>query len=180
MVGDLAAREHADELLREGHVLDVHAARLYLVGGEVAGDRFHRRQLHGVARLDEAHRLERLQRVAEVIAHGRLQHLVDQVLHRTDHRDHLRRLRVGHVDLHLEVDREDEAFAALAFDRAQLSIQVVRYRACLGPVQGEDERRHLLGRVDTRVERILARSQRLTPDATVARLNDRAELEVRP
>ena len=37
-----------------------------------------------------SHRLERLQRVAEVVAHRRLQHLVDEVAHRADHRDDLR------------------------------------------------------------------------------------------
>src|SRR3989441_1797684 len=114
-----------------------------------------------------------------MVAHGRLQHLVDQVLHRTDHRDDLRRLGVGHVDLDLQVDLEDEPFAALALDRAQLRVQVVGDRVRLGPVEGEYERRYLLGRVDPRVQRVLARAKSLAPDAAVARLHDRAELELR-
>src|SRR3989454_3052666 len=179
LVGDLAARQHADELLRESHVLDVDAARLHLVGGQVARDRVERRCLNLVARLDEAHRLERLQRIAEVVSDRCLKDLVDQVLHRTHHRDHLRRLGVGHVDLDLQVDLEDEPFAALALDRAQLRVQVVGDRVRLGPVEGEDERRHLLGRVDPRVQRVLARAKSLAPDAAVARLHDRAELDLR-
>src|SRR5579859_5676518 len=179
LVGDLAPREHVDQLLRERDVLDVDAAGLDLVRGQIARDGRERGRLHLIARLDEAHRLQALQGVAEVVAHGGLQHLVDEVLHRTDHRDDLRRLRVRHVDLNLEVDLEHEAFAALALDRAQLRVQVVRDGVRLRPVQGEDERRHLLGRVDARVQRVLPGAQRLAPDAAVARLHDRPELEVR-
>ena len=47
--------------------------------------------LHLLPRLDEADRFQALQRVAEVVADRRLQHLVDEVLHRADHRDDLRR-----------------------------------------------------------------------------------------
>ena len=37
-------------------------------------------------------------------------------------------LRVGHVDLHLQVDLEHEALTALADDRRQLRVEVVRLR----------------------------------------------------
>ncbi len=116
----------AHQLGGEHDVLDVDAPRLDLVLAEVAGDRLERRALHLLAGLDEPDRLERLQRVAEVVADRGLQHLVDEVAHRADHRDHLRRPRVGHVDLHLQVDLEDEALAALAHDRRQLRVEVVR------------------------------------------------------
>ena len=88
-------------------------------------------------------------------------------------------LGVGHVDLHLQVDLEDEALAALADDRRQLRVEVVRLRRGVGPVEREDERRHDLGRVHARVDRVLAGAQRLLPDAAVARAHDRAELELR-
>ena len=55
-------------------------------------------------------------------------------------------LRVGHVDLHLQVDLEHEALAALADDRRQLRVEVVRLRRRVGPVEREDERRHDLRR----------------------------------
>ena len=71
---------------------------------------------------------------------ARLQHLAHQVAHGADHRDHLRRLGVGHVDLHLQVDLEDEALAALADDRRQLRVEVVRLRGRVGPVERQDER----------------------------------------
>ena len=60
-----------------------------------------------------------------MVAHRRLQDLVDQVLHRAHHRDHLRRLRVRDVNLHLEVDLEDESLTALALDGAELRVEVV-------------------------------------------------------
>jgi hypothetical protein len=60
-----------------------------------------------------------------VVAHGRLQHLVDQVGDRADHADHTRSRRVGHVDLHDEFDREDEAFAALGDDLGQALVEFV-------------------------------------------------------
>ena len=55
--------------------------------------------------------------------------------------------RVGHVDLHLQVDAEHEALAALRLDRRQVRVEVVRGRHRLGPVERQDRRRHDLGRV---------------------------------
>ncbi len=147
LVGDLALGEHEHELLRERDVLDVDALGLDLVLAEVAGDGLERGGLHLAAGLDELDRLERLQRVAEVVAHRALQHLAHEVAHGADHRDHLRRLRVGHVDLHLQVDLEDESLAALADDRRQLRVEVVGLRRRVGPVEREDERGHDLRRV---------------------------------
>ena len=145
---------------------------------EVARDRLERGGLHLAAGLDELDRLERLQRVAEVVAHRALQHLADEVAHGADHRDDLRRLRVGHVDLHLQVDLEDEALAALAHDRRQLRVEVVRLGRGVGPVEREDERGHDLRRVHARVDRVLAGAQRFLPDAAVTGAHDRTELEL--
>ncbi len=49
-----------------------------------------------------------LRRIAEVIPHNRLQHVVHQVLHRADARDHLRRVERADVDdlRHVQVERE--------------------------------------------------------------------------
>ena len=141
LVRDLALGQHGHQLGRELDVLDVDAARLDVVRVEVRGDRFVRALLHLGTGLDEAHRLEALQRVAEVVADGRLQHLVHEVLHRADHRDHLRCPRVGHVDLHLQVDAEHEALTALRLDRRQVRVEVVRGRHRVGPVEREDRRR---------------------------------------
>ena len=84
------------------------------------------------------------------------------------------------MNLHLQVDFEDEALTALALDGAELRVKVVGDRAGVGPVQREDEGGNLLGRVDSRVERVLARPQGLAPDAPMPRLHDRAELELGP
>ena len=94
--------EHEDEFRREHDVLDVHTARLHLVLHEVTGDRLQGCRLYLAACLDELHRLECLQRVAEVVAHRRLQHFAHQVPHRAHHRDDLGRARVGDMDLHLQ------------------------------------------------------------------------------
>ena len=158
--------------------MDVDALRLHLVLAEVAGDRLERGALHGLAGLDESHRLERLQRVAEVVADRALQHLAHEVAHRADHRDHLRCSRVGDVDLDLQVDLEDEALAALGHDRRQVRVEVVGLGARLGPVEGEDERGHDLGGVHAWVDGVLAGAQRFGPDAAVPGAHDRAELEL--
>ena len=89
----------------------------------------------------------------------------------------LRRLGVRHVDLHLQVDVEHEAFRRLRVICLQALVEIVRRRA-LGPVQGQDEGRHDLGRVAARVDRVFAGAQRLLPDAAMARAHERAELEI--
>ena len=66
-----------------------------------------------------------------------------------------------------------------ADDRRQLRVEVVRFRRRVGPVEREDERRHDLGVVDARVQRVLAGAQRLLPDPAVAGPHDRPELELR-
>jgi hypothetical protein len=68
-------------------------------------------RLHLLPLLDEVDRRHALQLVAEVVADRRLQHLVDQVVHGRDGRDDPRRLGIGHVDLHLQIDVEDEPFS---------------------------------------------------------------------
>jgi hypothetical protein len=82
------------------------------------------------------------------------------------------------VDLHLQVDREHEALAALADDGFEPGVQVVCLRRGLRPVEREDERRHEFGRVHPRIDRVLAGAQRLLPDAAVTGPHDAAELEV--
>jgi hypothetical protein len=82
------------------------------------------------------------------------------------------------VDLHLEVDLEDEALAALADDRLEAGVEVVRLALGRRPVEREDEGRHDLGCVHAGVDGVLAGAQRLLPDAAVSRPDDRAELEL--
>ena len=75
-----------------------------------------------------------------MIAHDRLPHLVDEILHGPDHRDHLRRELVGHVNLHLQIDVEDESFLGLGDDLLQLLVGRMRLRACFRPVIGRANR----------------------------------------
>ena len=82
------------------------------------------------------------------------------------------------MDLHLEVDPEDEALTGLAVDRAQPLVEVVCDRRGVGPVQGQDRGRHDLRGVDAGVDRVLAGAQRLVPDPPVTGTHDRAELEL--
>ena len=81
-----------------------------------------------------------LQFVAEMIADGGLQNFVHQIHHRPDHGNHARRVRVRHVDLHLQVDRENEAFVALRDDLLQLRVEIVRLRYLIGPIQSQEWR----------------------------------------
>ena len=136
---------------------------------DLVGDVVLRLGLHRGAILDELHRRHALQRVAEIVADDRLQHFVDEVLHRPDHRDHLRRELVGDVDLHLQIDVEDEAFLRLRHDLFQLLVEIVRLRRRFGPVERQNRRRYHFGLVDPRIDRVLAGAQRLLPDAAVAR-----------
>ena len=110
LVGDFARGQHVDQLLREDHVLDVHAARLDAVFLQLLGDVILRLGLHLLPLLDEIDGRHGLQLVAEMIADGRLQHFRHEIQHGADDGDHFRRFGVGHVNLHLQVDIEDEAF----------------------------------------------------------------------
>ena len=66
----------------------------------------------------------------------------------------------------------------LGVDRRQPGVEAVGVAGGVRPVQGEDRRRHDLGLVDARVQRVLAGAQRLGPDALVPGLDDRPELEL--
>ena len=169
-----------DQLFRQDHVLDVHAARLHFVLVQLLADVLQRALLHLLAGLDELHRRHALERVAEVIAHGRLQHLVDQIGNRADHADDARGGRVGHVDLHDQLDAEDEAFAALGHDFRQPLVELVGLADRLRPVEAQDGRGHVLGLVAAGVDGILAGPQRFLPDAAMAGPDDRPELEGGP
>ena len=70
------------------------------------------------------------------------------------------------------------ASLALGVDRRQALVEAVGVAGGVRPVQGQDRRGHDLGLVDAGVQRVLAGAQRLGPDALVARLHDRAELEL--
>jgi len=69
---------------------------------------FERLFLHLLTGLDKSHRRHRLQLIAEVIAHRRLQNFVDEILHRTDHRNDAWRFGIRHMNLHLQVDLKHE------------------------------------------------------------------------
>ena len=60
------------------------------------------------ARAQEVEHRVVLRRIAEIISHNRLQHMIHQVLHRADARDHLRRVQRADVDdlRHIQVERE--------------------------------------------------------------------------
>ena len=111
LVRNLALRQDAHKVFRQDYVLDVHAPRLDLVLVELRFDVRERLLLHLLTRLDEFDRGHALQFVAEMVADRRLQDLADQVAHRANHRDHARRLRVRHVNLHLQVDPEDKSLS---------------------------------------------------------------------
>jgi hypothetical protein len=86
-------------------------------------------------------------------------------------------LGVWNMNLHLQIDGEMKAFTALRLNLLQLRIKVVRLRYDVGPVQRNDERRHDDGLVAARIDRVFSGSQRLLPDAAVARPHEAAELE---
>ena len=117
-----------------------------------------------------------LRRVAEVVADGRLQHVVDQVLHRPDARDHARRVLHADVDDLRHVEAEREAVLRPHDDRRQPLVVVVRLGA-LRPVQDDVRRRHQLDLHHARVERVLAGQQRLDPHALAAALDEVAVRE---
>lgn len=178
LVRNFAILEDGDDVGRQNDVLDVHAANFDVVFAQLASDVFLRCALHLVALLDEVDRGHLLKRVAEVVAHRRLQHLVDEVLHATDDRDDLRCFSVGDVNLNLQVDREFEAFLGLRHNRAEILIETVRLRGCRCPVERENERRNDFPRIRPRVDRELTGAQRFLPDTAVTRTDERAELEV--
>ena len=167
------------QFLRQDHVLDIHAAGLHFVLGKLLADVNQRALLHLLAGLDELNGRHALQLVAEMVAHGRLQHLVHQIGHRAHHADHARGGRVGHVDLHDQLDREDEAFPALGHDLREPLVEFVGLADGFRPVEAQDGRGHVLGFVASRVDGVFAGPQRLLPDAAVAGPDDRAELELR-
>jgi hypothetical protein len=101
------------------------------------------------------------------LADGRLQHVVDQVLHRADARDHARRVLHPDVDDLRDVEREREAVLRAHGDRRQALVVVVR----LGPrrpVEDDVGGRHELDLHDVRVDRVLAGQQRIDPHALAA------------
>ena len=134
--------------------------------------------LNLLAGLDERNRRHVLEVIAEMVSDCRLQDLVDQIGHRADARYHPWSFRIRHVDLHLQIDLEDEPFAALRLDLFEPLVEVVGHGNNVGPVQSQDRRRDDLCLVASRVDRVLARSQRLLPDSAVARTNEAPELEI--
>ena len=103
----------------------------------------------------DADRRHALQLVAEMIAHRGLQHLVDEVEHRADDRDHLRGFGIGNMDLNLQIDIEDEALFRLGGDLVQVLVEIVRRRGGVRPVEGENERRDDLDDIAARIDRVL-------------------------
>src|SRR5882724_5261841 len=87
-----------------------------------------------------------------MVADGRLQDFVYQVGHAADHGDYIRGLRVRYVDLDLQVDSKGETLATLGLDLLKLTVEVVRLRDNVGPVQRNDERWHDHGLVRSRIE----------------------------
>ena len=109
LISNFTVRQNGNHVFRQDHVLDIHAFCLHLILLELLPDVLERFQLHLLARFDKADCRHALQRVAEMVAHRRLQHFVHQIAHRANHRDHTRRFGVRNVDLHLQVNLEDEA-----------------------------------------------------------------------
>lgn len=176
--GDLSLRQDGDQILREHDILDVDTLGLDVVGVEVPVDVHLGLCLDVVTLLDELRGAEGLQLVPEVVAHCRLQDLVDEVGHGPDHRDDLGGHGVRHMDLHLQIDAEVEGFLRLGIDRRQMRIQVMGGAVGVRPVEGQDRGGHDLRTVDARVQGELAGAQWLRPDPLMSRLHDGAELEL--
>ena len=135
--------------------------------------------LHLLARLDESHGGHALELVAEVVAHCRLKHLVDQIAHRADHRYDSRRARIRDVNLNLKLEFEYKSLAALGHNVLELRVEIMRFRNDIRPVQRQDGRGHDLRRIAARVDGIFAGAQWLLPDAAMAGSHKRAKLEFR-
>ena len=142
--------EHRDQRVGIDDILDVNAARLDFVLGELPLDVGEGLLLHFLARLDERDGFHAADLVAEEIADGRLQNLVHEILHGANHGDHARSLGVGNVNENLEIDAEDEALVALGDDGLQPRVEAVSAGDVLGPVELEDGGEHDLGVVDAR------------------------------
>jgi hypothetical protein len=82
------------------------------------------------------------------------------------------------MDLHLEVDREHEAFATAGVDRPEVRVELVCVRDRLCPVQRQDCGGNYLRPVHARIERVLPGSERVAPDPAMTGSHDRAELEL--
>ena len=179
LVCNLALLENHDDLWRQNDILDVDTACLHVVVLNLFRDVLLGCHLNRGTLFDELDRLHSLKLITEVVADNRLQDLVDEILHCADHRDDLGGHLVGDMDLNLEVDLEDEPFLGFGFNLTQTLVQVVCLGSGRGPVEGEDRCRNDLRRIDSRVDGVLAGTQRLLPDAAMAWLDDGTELEFR-
>ncbi|HUO35750.1 MAG TPA: hypothetical protein VMU43_12235 [Candidatus Acidoferrum sp.] len=177
LIGDFTVRENGDEIFGQNDILNINALRLDLILLELRLDVRERIFLHLLSGLDEADCGHALQAVAEVIADSGLKNLVHEVLHRPDHADYTGRFRVGHVNLHLQVNLEDEALVALGDDLLKLAVEIVRFRNRVGPIEIEDCRGNNFGFIASRVERIFSGAQRLLPDTAAARMHKRSILK---
>ena len=135
--------------------------------------------LHLLPGFNESDRGHALQLVAEMVADGGLENLVDEVFHRSYHRDYLGRLRIRHMDLHLQIDIEHKALFTLGAYLLQLGIQVVRLGNGIRPVECKNRRRDDLRFIAAGIDRVLARAQRLLPDAAMPGAHQRTEFELR-
>ena len=103
--------------------------------------------------------------------------MVHQVLHRTDARDHTRRVLRADVNDLRNIELERETVARTHGDRVESRIVLVSLGA-LRPVQDDVGGRHQLDLHDASVDRVLAGQERLHPHALVAAFDQVAVGEV--
>ena len=135
--------------------------------------------LNFLACLDELDGVHRTKLVPEEITHRGLKHIVHQVLHGSHHRDDFRCLGVRHMDEHLQIDFENESLVTLSYNRLEIFVQTVGAGHFGGPIQLENRGRHNLRLVNTRIDRVLAGTERVFPQTAMAGFDQRTELEVR-
>ena len=150
--------------------------RLHVVSADGVANVFGRLDLPLAARAEEIEHGVILRRVAEIISDNRLQDVIDQVLHRADARDHLRRIERADVDDLRHVEVEGEPVLRTHRDRREFFVVMMRLGA-RGPVQDDVGRRHQLDLHDARVERMFAGIQRRHPNTFVADVDEIAVLE---
>ena len=106
--------------------------RLHIVGADGDADVLGGFGLALAARAQEIEHGVILRRVAEIISDNRLQDVIDQVLHRADARDHLRRIQRADVDDLRHVEVEGEAVLRAHGDGRELRIVIDAIR-CESP-----------------------------------------------
>ena len=162
LLGDLAIGLGLHQLARRHDVADERVDAFDVIRLDGVLDAVEGLPLPLAARRQELQHRHLLGRVAEVVGHGRLQHVVDQVLHRAHPGDHPGGVLHADVDDLGDIQGEGEAVPRAHGDGREALIVAVRLGP-RGPVEDDVGRRHELDLHHPHVERVLARLDLVPP-----------------